>query len=233
VVAAVVVVVLIVLSVMALSGDDEAPGQVATTSGFEADAESNDQGGLAPVERAPDDTLGAANESDDTGPSVVPLGEPSDRPTPSAGNLLTDGANPAIDDLSVAIGADTPIIEIIVYDTYAIAEYQDATQPENIDRVIWRDGTVSEPEPVGFSDDNTAARFMIDDIDPSRIPPLTTEALERFDLEGGVVTHVIIDRFFGLDDGGVALRVYVSNPDRGGGGYLLARVDGTVVDLVQ
>jgi hypothetical protein len=65
------------------------------------------------------------------------------------------------------------------------------------------------------------------------IPDLASRALDELAVEGGVVTHVIIDRFFGLDDGGVAIRVYVTNPERGGGGYLLARRDGTVVRVVQ
>lgn len=234
--ATLVVVAFVVVLVMALSRDDAAPaGQSATTSGFEDEPTER---GLDPARDDSDETVDVQSEVEDSSVDAstpVPLGEPSEQPDPpeESVNLLSDGAESALADLSAAIGADTAVVEVVVYDTYVIAEYQDPAAPENVDRVIWRDGVVSEPDPVGFSDGDTTPRFMIDEIDLAQIPPLATTALNEFDLDGGVVTHVIIDRFFGLDDGGIAFRVYVSHPERGGGGYLLARVDGTVVELID
>jgi hypothetical protein len=231
---AVLVVIVVIGAVVALSGDDDpAPSDVATTSGFVE--ESAQRGGLDPVTPSSDEAIGEGTTGS-VAPSSegpTPLGEPSGQPTAPPSDLLMDGAGSALADLSAAIGGDTGVLEVVVYDSYVIAEYQNPAQPENVDRVIWRDGTVSDPEPVGFSEESTAELFMLDDIDPDRVPPLASQALEGFDVDGGVVTHVIIDRFFGADDGGVTFRVYVSHPERGGGGYLLARLDGTVVELVS
>jgi hypothetical protein len=221
---------LVVAAVALLSADgDHPPEEVATTSGFVE--ESAQRGGFDPVPESGDATVADGTVASAPPDTVEALGEPSDQPVPAT-NLLMDGPGAALADLSSAIGPDTAVLEIVVYDTYVIAEYQKPAEPENVDRVIWRDGTVSEPEPVGFSDGDPGAAFMLDDIDPDRIPPLANRALDGFQVDGGVVTHVIVDRFFGMDDGQVAFRVYVSNPERGGGGYLLARLDGTVLDLV-
>jgi hypothetical protein len=225
---------IIVLVVVSLSGDDDSPPEdVATRSGF--GDESAQRGGLDPVSPSSEETAGGitAGEIAPASDGPTPLGEPSEQPPPTASNLLMDGPGPALADLSAAIGDDTEVLEVIVYDTYVIVEYQNPGEPENVDRVIWRDGSVSDPEPVGFSDGNEADLFVLDDIDPARIPPLADRALEGFDVDGGEVTHVIVDRFFGTEDGSVTFRVYVSHPERGGGGYLLARLDGTVVDLVS
>jgi hypothetical protein len=214
-------------------GEDNKTADVATESAFDADDEIQ-RGGLDPV-----DTTVVATESSEgvdatTASDTEGLGDPQGEPSeqePEAVDLLVDGAEPAISDLGAAIGVDTALVEIVVYDTYAITEYQNPDEPANVDRVIWRDGTVSDPEPVGFSEDYSDVLFMVDEVDLSALPALAQEAIEGFDIEGGVVTHAIIDRFFGMD-GELAVRVYVSHPERGGGGYLLARADGTVVELV-
>jgi hypothetical protein len=232
------VVLLGVIAVALLLGGGDADDTVAeaqSRSGFETtsvDATGDDDGGgLAPAEDADDREAEAATTE---APPQTPTGEPSESTvtvTTAAGNLILDGPQGAFADLQSELGG-APLAELLLYDTYLIAEYQNPREPENIDRVIWRAGAVEPPEPVGFSEDDSML-FTADEVDLDAVPGLAGEALESIDVEGGVVSHVIVDRFFGLDDGGVAIRVYVSNPERGGGGYLLARGDGTVVRVVQ
>jgi hypothetical protein len=84
---------------------------------------------------------------------------------------------------------------------------------------------------VGFSADYTEELFSLGEVDLTMVPALAQQAIDGFALTEGEVSHVIVDRFFFLE-GELAIRVYVSDPERGGGGYLVARSDGTVADLV-
>jgi hypothetical protein len=232
--------------VLLTSGDDGGDERVAAAdeSGF-GDAEptsptADGRGGLAPA-GAEDADPGAERvevpageeDPDDAIPMGEPTGEPSEQTSTTGADvdLIHDGASAAFDDLLGEVGRDAEVVEVVIYDNYLIAEYQDRAGSEDIDRRIWREGVVEDSEPVGFSDDETMW-FSPDEVDLAVVPELAEQALDEFAIDGGVVSHVIVDRFFGLEDGGVAIRVYVSHPERGGGGYLLARADGSVVDVV-
>lgn len=212
------------------AGTDDQVGTVDAADAGDAALAEQLPGGLDPAAPAsgPSTTVTPATVTPSTG--AVPTGEPSESTVGQ--NLLVDGPAPALADLAEALGADTELTELVIYDTYAIATYRSPDRPGDIDRVVWRDGEVSAPEPVGFTDDYADALFTLSGVAVGQIPALGRQALDGFGLENGQVTHAIVDRFFGLDDGGVAIRVYASDPDRGGGGYLLAAADGTVIELV-
>jgi hypothetical protein len=222
---------------VACGGDGEGDQvvQARSSSGFdEVDPEpgSTDEGGLAPADDGEGDEQPRTEAATSAEPPGTPTGEPSEQTAEPAAavDLIHGDAQPAFDALVDEVG-DAQVVELVIYDTYLITEYQSAAEPENIDRVIWRDGEIEPPEPVGFTADDTMV-FAPDEVDLAAIPDLADEALDEFAIDGGVVSHVIVDRFFGLEDGGVAIRVYVSHPERGGGGYLLARADGSVVRVV-
>ncbi len=202
-----------------LRGDGEAEDRVETDapSGFEQGPER--AGGLAP---APTGEL-----------SGEPTGEPSEASTPSpemppVGNLILESALPAFRSLEEAVGQPYRTRSFAIYPTYAFLEFRDPENAAHIDELTWRDGRVEGPEPVALSgsEDIESELFTLGDVNLDAIPALARRALDEFALEDGEVTHVIVDRFFGAD-GRVTMRVYVSDPERGGGGYLLAGADGT------
>lgn len=214
-----------------VAGDEGGTTTVAANqnqSGFVDSSSADEPGGLDPV------AAGDQGESDRSEPGPPPTSQPPVTAPPAAEappeNLLTEGAGPAIEAIRDAVGRETRFTELVIYDSYVIATFQAPSQPENLDRVTWRDGAVSAPEPDGFNDD-PALLFSLGEVDLATVPRLADEALAGFGLADGEVTHAIVDRFFGLDDQ-LAIRVYVSDPDRGGGGYLLARADGSVVELI-
>lgn len=202
-------------------GDDEDGTRLAAESGFDADR----PGGLDPAGARPEGAVG----------------EPSQRPGSSGppttaaafeGNLLLDGPEPVLEDLANVVGADVELTELVIYPTYAIVTYRSPDDPANLDSLWWREGAFEAPEPEGFVADEPEALFTLEGVALEQLPNLSGQALDGFALGGGEVTHAIVDRFTFLDDGAVAIRVYVSHPERGGGGYLLARADGTFVELV-
>lgn len=208
------------VGVLVLRDDGDSDDRVETRapSGFDREAGA---GGLAP----------AATGQQSGEPSGEPSSEPSDAPrpeTPPAGNLILDSAQPAARALEEAVGQPHKARAFSIYPTYAFLEYRDPENPAHIDELTWRDGRVEGPEPVMLtgSEDLDAEVFTLADVNLDAIPALARRAIDEFALEHGEVTHVIVDRFFGAD-GRVTMRVYVSDPVRGGGGYLLAAADGT------
>lgn len=233
------------------SSDGDDTQAVDAESGFSNDTDSDSDagdgeevaGGLDPAASRTDDADdGPKGEPSDaqgepSAQTTVPATEAPDTAPPTTvaayGNLILDDASPALDGFAAAIGDDYQATELVLYPTYAILRYQDPAAPENIDSRTWRDGNVDEADPVGLTADGYAETlFAPGDVSFDAIPGLAQEAIDGFALANSEVSHVIIDRFFGMDDGSIAIRVYVSDPDRGGGGYLLARADGTVVELI-
>ncbi len=218
------------------SGDEgESRARLAVESGFDAEL----PGGLDP---AGPQTEGAAGEpsqrpspTQEASPTQGASVTPDPTPTTTAafeGSLLLDGPEPLLDDLASVLGAGVELTQLVVYPTYAMVTYRSPDEPANLDRILWREGAFDAPDPEGFADEEADALFTMEGVALDQLPGLARQALDGFALDGGEVTHAIVDRFTFLDDGAVAIRVYVSHPERGGGGYLVARADGTFVELV-
>jgi hypothetical protein len=152
-------------------------------------------------------------------------------------DLLLSDPTPAIQQLAAAIGAPYRAEELVLYSGYAILDYQDPSATTHIDTRTWREGVVDAPEPVmlpsGFDAEVEADLFDPAEVRFDLVPSLVDQAIRAFPaLERAVASHVIIDRFRPFDDR-VNLRVYVSDPDRGGGGYARFLADGTFVEVVS
>ncbi|MDP1819933.1 MAG: hypothetical protein Q8K58_08605 [Acidimicrobiales bacterium] len=158
-------------------------------------------------------------------PGRGPTGEPSQRGgTPSsATNLFAGGLPDVVAQLSSAAGGPAQVLELTVYDTYAYLAYRDPTDPGNIDRRMWRDGSVGQADANPIDDrvdaDTEPGLFSLADLDVSVLPRLTADAVTRYPMPVAV-THVVIDRFLPFDER-VLIRVYASPTDgRSGGGYV-------------
>lgn len=204
--------------------DGVAAGRVGDAIGDGADAES------------PGTTAEGSSEGDGEGEgeglaSTTPTTEPA-----GPVDLLRTDATPAFGAFAqVYDGNPVKVLEISLYTDYAFIDVQVPDQPTYIDEYQWRGGDgVSGPEPDAIgsnSDDLPEALFDLTELDASKIPGMTAEALAQYPQEGMEITHVIIDRFLPFDTR-VLVRVYVDNPDRGGGGYVTFTPDGGFVEKV-
>jgi hypothetical protein len=199
---------------------------------------------------------GSGDDDDDTGLEATPTtrstpatesqtdrGQPTSTTAAAAEpelpippDLLLSDPTPAIQALGAAIGAPYRAREIDLYAGYAILEYQDPTAPTHVDTRTWRDGAVEDPRPVslpsGFDAEVEAELFDPAEVRFDLVPSLVAQAIGQFPtLEHAVASHIIIDRFRPFDER-VNIRVYVSDPDRGGGGYVRFLGDGTFVQTV-
>jgi hypothetical protein len=119
---------------------------------------------------------------------------------------------------------------------YASLQSQDPANPANVDERDWRDGRVSQPEPVRLTavDDLAAELFDMGSINWPAVaaalpaaPGLVSQQIGR-PLDGSDgVTHLIVESGRPFTDGTV-VRVYVDGGDRTTGGYVQLRPDGTV-----
>jgi hypothetical protein len=171
------------------------------------------------------------------------IGEPSEQSTttetteePGPVDLFTAGAPEALADLTAAAGGPTQAIEVDLYPDYAFLAYRDPTNQANLDRRMWRSGTVDEASPNPIDDrvdaDTEPKLFALAELDLNVIPRLTADAPGRFDLDVAV-SHIIINRFLPFDER-VLIRVYASPTDgRSGGGYVQYTLDGTFVKTIQ
>jgi hypothetical protein len=72
--------------------------------------------------------------------------------------------------------------------------------------------------------------FDLSEIDHTKLPGMTEQAVAQFQGDGMEATHIIIDRFLPFDTR-VLVRVYVDN-ERGEGGYVQFTPDGGLVEVV-
>lgn len=100
--------------------------------------------------------------------------------------------------LTAAVGADNPnVLKLSFYDSYAMAEVQDPSKPENIDGYTWRDGKLSPPNPVKIIGNGKIADnvFPLKDVNIAGLPDLTKEIGEKLkDVEGGSMVGYVVSR---------------------------------------
>lgn len=120
---------------------------------------------------------------------------------PKSGEKLFESEaqiNQFLSAVTAAVGTDNPkLLDVKLYDAYAMVQVQDPAKPENIDGYTWRDGKLSEPAPVkiigsGKIEDNV---FPLKDVNFGGLPALTKEILEKMkDVEGGNFTGYVVKR---------------------------------------
>lgn len=127
-----------------------------------------------------------------------------------------------------AMGIDQPrLLQVVLYPQYVIFEFQVPDEPDFVDRVVWRNGTVASRDAVRLSPtvDLDLDLFDLDDVDWLAVDGLVAGAVELTDVRDGEVTHVIVQRFRPFFDD-VRFRVYVNGPRSSGS--VEAAADGTV-----
>jgi len=192
------------------------------------------------------DEVGAAIGSDEgsdegsehvgDGSSTTAQETPTTAPV-TARDLLRGDASQAFESFAqIHRGQPVKVNEILVYEDWAQIQVQVPGEPTHVDEYTWRGGDgVSGPEPVDLLsmevDELPDKLFDLSELDASKLPTMTAQGLAQFPEEGMEITHVIIDRFLPFDTR-VLVRVYVSHPERGGGGYVEFTPDGGLVEVV-
>lgn len=214
--------------VVLLGGDDDGGGgDVAADRVGEALVDGPDD----EASESPSGTVPAEGETAaTTTPATAPVG-PTD--------LLFGDSSQAFGAFgTIYDGNPVPVLEMVLYPDWGYVEVGVPDQPTYVDEYTWRGGDgVSGPEPatavIVEPEEMPEHLFDLSEIDPSKIPGMSEQALTQFsDQEGMEVTHVIINRFLPFDTR-VLVRVYVSHPERGGGGYVSFTPDGGLVETVS
>jgi hypothetical protein len=168
-----------------------------------------------------------------TAPSASePAAVASAASTPSITDLFADGqARPALDAIGAALGASPLMaLSVVLYPEYAMANVQDPAQPEHVDSLLWRLGWVEAPQPVDVRYDGPLSDLMFDtaEVNWEAVPGLTAAALAETGVEGGEVTHVVVQRPLPFASE-VRFRVFVTGPRDTG--WLDADAQGNVLSV--
>lgn len=158
------------------------------------------------------------------------------RPAP-AGDVLVSGdaLGSIVEQVARARGAgmttdDLRMVSASLYPTYASFSAQDPAIPGNIDNFTWRAGTVGDAMPVQLIGDGDLEEslFGAGEIDWNGVATLVAEAPEAVSVEGGEVTHVMIDRALPFSSQ-IRVRVFVSGSRDSG--YVDGAADGTMISI--
>ena len=160
-----------------------------------------------------------------------PTAAPS-TPVPEPVDVFSgSNARDALDGIAAELGAPSlRVLEVNVYPTYVIASVQDPANPANVDRVVWRDGGISDRSPVRLSvaDDLDAERFDVAEVAWGALPGLVEASQTLLAIDDGEVTHVHVARRLPFTDA-IEVRVFVTGPRASG--FVDAAADGTVLDV--
>lgn len=135
-------------------------------------------------------------------------------PDAATSTSLFDGNEAAIAMQAFAArkGATLNALEITIYPERALVKSQDPAKPENIDQyTIAPGGSISDPQPVRIMGGGSLADnvFPIASVKFESVAALVKLALEKTNLEGGKVTHLMVKRNLPFSKD-VLIRVYVS-----------------------
>jgi hypothetical protein len=178
----------------------------------------------------------AAPEPSGTSPSPQPpeTTAPAPPDDPSAvrvGELFTGNAIATlIDEVAVANGTEPlQILSVLVYPEYLAAQVQGPAGDTGIVQYRWT-GQVdpASPAQVAPGRDVAAALFDSDEVAWSDIPALVDAAAGAVSIDGGVVTHLIVERALPFSED-VRIRVFVSGP--GGDGFVDADATATMISI--
>jgi hypothetical protein len=151
---------------------------------------------------------------------------------PAGDDTLLKVAGQAIAALQQRLGADVRVLRVSVRSDEAEMDAQDPAVAAHVDRHVWREGRLTDPEPVAVGRNLRQLKAQLFAVRDVRLEVLRlglSEAVGATETEGGRVTHAIIERDTYSSEYGDGwtmpqLRVYVEGPR--GGGFLQRNVDG-------
>lgn len=151
----------------------------------------------------------------------------------NSGSLLENGSAlvSIVDQVAAARGAsDLMILSATIYPDWGSFSVQDPTIPENVDNYAWRGGRLGDPIPVQlFGDgDLDASVFAASEVDWSAISELVAQAPDAVSVEGGVVTHVHVERALPFSSD-IQVRVFVNGTRDSG--FVDGTADGTMISI--
>ncbi|MGH9049227.1 MAG: hypothetical protein ACRDY4_05805 [Acidimicrobiia bacterium] len=180
------------------------------------------------VHQASSDPLPPVGEREPGDPEVQATGGPMVIET--SNYLVAPGAaQTVVDDITRELGP-LLVTSFDLYDRYAIFEAQDPGKPDNLDRYIYRDGALGDPEPVHVDqtvlDELPNRLFSLSDVNWNAVSTVAEVAMVQLQIEDAEVNHLGVDRSH--DSGAVELSLSVSGPRRSGS--VEATADGTVTE---
>jgi len=153
-----------------------------TADGRPLDAGNPDDGIAGPVEPVTSET---------------PLSGDDGVPDAAAGPapLEAGGAARILADLRARLGGTSPqFTSLGLYDGHAVLYVRDPDHPANVDRYVWRDGELSDPDPVRIRrEDVGPAAFRAREVNLGRVPALVSRA-RRIPIESPAVCCVLVSR---------------------------------------
>jgi hypothetical protein len=181
------------------------------------------------------DAGAAAVETAGTSPSAEEAAAtpqaPDDPTAVQVGELFTGAAIATlIDEIAVANGTEPmQLLSVLVYPEYLTAQGQGPGAEQSIIEYRWVGQlTPATPAPAVPTDDLTARLFGSDEVAWSAIPALVEAAPAAVAVEGGVVTHLDVERSLPFSDD-IRIRVFVAGP--GGGGFVDGDATGSMISI--
>jgi DNA-directed RNA polymerase subunit RPC12/RpoP len=127
------------------------------------------------------------------------------------------------------LGEDVELLDLVLYETYAIFQARDPKKPDNVDRYTVRNGELGAPSPVQLSSQDKAGlkarAFKLKDTNLQLATKLVQDAQARLSIEDAKVSHVMLrsNLPFSKD---VVWRVYASSARESGS--VEYKLDGTM-----
>jgi hypothetical protein len=167
----------------------------------------------------PIETTGTSPTTEAVAGTTTPQA-PGDPAAVQVGELFTGTAIATlIDEIAVANGTEPmQLLSVLVYPEYLTAQGQGPGAEQTIVEYRWVGQLTPATPAVGVPTDDIAARiFSSDEVSWSAIPALVEAAPAAVAIEGGIVTHLDVERSLPFSDD-IRIRVFVSGP--GGDGFV-------------
>lgn len=191
-------------------------GEVVALDEFERAA-----GVAAPVQPPPTtapETLRLPEVLRGAGPGLVP-GAPAPGPAPASAPDATPlgfGDGVLVIEAGLAdLEGERSLVQVVLYEGYGIVT--SLSSSSEVDRVVVRSSGNEQPTamPNAMVQDPVGSRFAMTDIDWSIIPGLVERTPTDLGIEGGKVSHVIVEKNLPFSPD-LVIRVYVSTDRRSG-----------------
>ena len=175
---------------------------------------------------SPDESAGTTNRAGGS----EQVAEPADNAKDASenGTILLDPM-PVIAEFHRVLGKTITVRHVVLYPEDISMTVQDPERPRHLDDYLFINGAMQPARPVSVSrgEDFTDELFSLEGVPFEDIPEMVVKAKRMIDLENPETSYVSITR--GALDGPIELAVYVDDPVRGGGGYVLFGADGSVL----
>jgi hypothetical protein len=164
-------------------------------------------------------------------PTPTTAQAPDDPAVVQVGGLFTGTAIATlIDEIAVANGTEPMrLLSVLVYPEYLTAQGQGPGTEQSIVEYRWVGQlTPATPVPAAPTDDLAARLFASDEVAWSAIPALIEAAPAAVAVEGGVVTHLNVERSLPFSDD-IRIRVFVAGA--GGEGFVDGDAAGSMISI--